>query len=122
MYHNLTGKTVKNINLTGLDHDTETQMDEDSDDDVVEIENPNPIIPEPTIEISSDTEIEPETNNDEVNSVPQQNNEDMEYESDPKEDMDDFEDHDRSPQVCRGGWLVEQHLNFSNVIASAKIQ
>ncbi|XP_056683362.1 uncharacterized protein [Spinacia oleracea] len=61
------GKTVENINLTGLDHDTKTQMDEDSDDDVVEIENPNPIIPEPTIEISSDTEIEPEVDNDEVN-------------------------------------------------------
>ncbi|KNA10998.1 hypothetical protein SOVF_139240 isoform B [Spinacia oleracea] len=95
------GKIVENINLTGLDHDTKTQMDEDSDDDVVEIENPNPIIPEPTIEISSDTEIEPETNTDEVNNELQQNNEDMEYESDPEEDFDDFEDHEHSLPVCR---------------------
>ena len=106
------GKTVENINLTGLDHDTETQMDEDSDDDVVEIENPNPIIPEPTIEISSDTEIDPEVDNDEVNNVLQQNNEDMEYESDPEEDFDDFEDHEPSSPVCKGGWIVEQHFKL----------
>ena len=101
------GKIVSSVHNVGLYHETETQMDEDSDDDVVEIENPNPIIPEPTIEISSDTKIEPETSNDEVNSVLQQNNEDMEYESDPEEDFDDFEDHEHSSPVCRGGWIVE---------------
>ncbi|KNA09006.1 hypothetical protein SOVF_157620 [Spinacia oleracea] len=73
------GKMVESINHTEFSSDTETLMNEDSDEDVVEIENPNPIIPKPTIEISSDTEVEPETN-DEVNSELQQNNEDMEYE------------------------------------------
>ena len=49
------GKIVSSVHNVGVYHDTETQMDEDSDDDVVEIENPNPIIPEPTIEISCNT-------------------------------------------------------------------
>ncbi|XP_056697846.1 uncharacterized protein [Spinacia oleracea] len=65
------------------------------------IRNPNPIIPEPTIEVSSDTEIEAETNTDEVNSELQQNNKDMEYESDLEEEFDDFEGHEHSSIVVK---------------------
>ncbi|XP_021837814.2 uncharacterized protein [Spinacia oleracea] len=57
--------------------------------------------------VRRDTEIEPEVDNDEVNSVQQQNNEDMEYEADLGEDFDDFEDHEPSSPVCRGGRIVE---------------
>ncbi|XP_056699827.1 uncharacterized protein [Spinacia oleracea] len=118
------GKMVESIHNTEFSSDTETQMDEDSDDDVVEIENFNPIILEPTIEISSDTEVEPETN-DEVNSELKQNNEDMEYESDPEEDLDDFDDpndQDFTQSTTKRELIVEMTLvfkDFSNVIVSA---
>ena len=98
------GKMVENINHKESDSDVENPMNEDnnevvdegSDDDVVEFENPNPIIPEPTIEISSDSENELEANDD-ANSVLQQNDEDMEYDSNPEEDIDDHEDQDFTP-------------------------
>ena len=55
----------------GMTHDEQANdVEEDDDDDVVEIENPNPIVPEPTIEISSGSEDELEENNV-VDSEPQ---------------------------------------------------
>ena len=72
------GRFVESLGLDHSDGDDDIDVamnevvNEDSDDDVVEIENPNPIIPEPPIEISSDTKVEPEYIG-EVNSIPQQN-------------------------------------------------
>ena len=82
----------------GMIHDEQaSEVEEDSDDDVVEIENPNPIVPEPTIEISSGSEDEFEENNV-VDSEPQQNDEAMDEDSDPEEDLDDPNDQDFTPE------------------------
>ena len=72
------GRFVESLGLDHSDGDDDIDVamnevvNEDSDDDVVEIENPNPIIPKPPIEISSDTKVEPEYIG-EVSSIPQQN-------------------------------------------------
>lgn len=71
--------------------DEELEMEEDEDEDeydCVEVENPNLVEQSATFEISGDTKMEPENEEDgKVSSVPQ--DDDMDGDSDPKIDNDD---------------------------------
>ncbi|XP_056690218.1 pheromone-processing carboxypeptidase KEX1-like [Spinacia oleracea] len=80
------------------DHsDIENAMNEDEDENTNEDSDDNSVECESTIEISSESEAEPETNN-EVNSILQQDDENMEYDYDPEDDMDDPEDQNFTPE------------------------
>ncbi|XP_056685078.1 uncharacterized protein [Spinacia oleracea] len=81
----------------GMIHDEQANDVEEDDDDVVEIENPNPVVPEPTIEISSGSEDELEEYNV-VDSEPQQDDEAMDEDFDVEEELDDPNDQDFTPE------------------------
>ena len=66
------------------------------DGEVVEVENPNPVVHETTIELSSGFEIEPKANN-EVNRVSQQDDEVIDKYSDREDNMDDPNDQEFTP-------------------------
>lgn len=59
-----------------------------SEDDVIEVENPNLVIPDPIIEVSSESKDEPEIDY-EPSSVNQPEEEAMNEDFDPEEDLEE---------------------------------